>query len=83
MIDFLCAEKILTYSLITGVFTQQLIMSFKTKVIEPISCKILPDSGDEPAELKCKSFLRDLAVWVLLIFILYLVYLFFENRNKN
>jgi hypothetical protein len=83
MIDFLLAEKILTYSLITGVFTQQLLLSFKTKIIEPISCKILPDSGDEPTELKCKSFLRDLAVWILLILILYLIYRFFENRNKN
>ena len=90
MINFLLEEGILTIGGISGIFTTNLLNSFKINIFDPICENIIEtkhldrNSKFGPIEyinkhipsthIKYQTFLRDLVMWIITISILYLVW---------
>jgi large-conductance mechanosensitive channel len=93
MIDFLVEESVITTGILSGTFTAQLLSSFKTNIIDPVFEKTLPShkvcekhpSHDPNKEhvIRWRTFLRDLLIWLVLMFIIYQLWKHFIHPRKG
>ena len=110
MIDFIVNEKIITFGLLTSIFTATLIGSFKINIIEPmfehalpshtldvnndgkvdqLDFQILHDAGNyekirmKNKKIKWQTFLKDLLMWLIVIFLIYIIYKIIKSQKKN
>ena len=78
MLSFLLAENILSVVVLGGFFTSHLLMSLKNNMLEPIACIVFPDhffdQGNLDKHVKWKLFLKDLVMWIIMMYIFYLIW---------
>ena len=78
MFKFLLGENILSVLTIGGFFTSHLLISLKNNILEPTACILLPDEffdkGVLDKDLKWKLFLKDLIIWAIIMYIIYLIW---------
>lgn len=89
MWGFLIQNGVLNPGIVCSVFTNTLMMSFKTNIIDPCSHHIAPqhyfceDDDDREDKIKWKLFARDLIMWLCVIIIIFLIYTHVLNKNTN
>jgi hypothetical protein len=82
MLGFLLGEGALTMGGMSGVFTNGLLNSLKTNVIDPAVEIIIPlhqlhDPNDtDKKSLRWKIFVKDLLIWLVILFVLYVLWKF-------
>jgi large-conductance mechanosensitive channel len=82
MLGFLLSEGALTMGGMSAIFTNGLLNSLKTNIIDPAVEIIVPldklHDSDDPnnKNLKWKIFIKDLIIWIIILFLLYLLWKF-------
>lgn len=94
MISFLLEEGIITIGAISGIFTSNLLSSFKTNIIDPACEHFLPTekldkhlsetSKDDKVykKLKHETFLKDFVTWFIVIFILFVITYLIRKKTQ-
>jgi hypothetical protein len=91
MINFLLNENIVTVIGVCGFFTTQLLGSLKMHVLDPASHHILPHEmfnhgegfDDSKKLIRWKIFLKDLIMWTIMMYIIYLIWKKVLKRTEH
>ena len=96
MLTFLLEEGVISVGAISGIFTGALLTSLKSNHLDPLAEKVAPSNilhppGDKETfdnkqpvhQLKWKIFIRDLIIWIIIMFILYLLWNYLIKKIKK
>jgi large-conductance mechanosensitive channel len=89
MLNFLLNENVLSVAPICGFFTSHILISLKTNILDPLSYKLFPENffGDSIDSKKLiinwKMFLKDLVLWIIVMFVFYIIWVKLLKRFSH
>jgi large-conductance mechanosensitive channel len=96
MFNFLLNENVLAVAPVCGFFTGHMLVSLKNNVLDPTTDKLIPtsyfDESGVPgatskpagtAPIRWKTFLKDLVVWMIIMYIFYLIWAKLLKRSPH
>jgi large-conductance mechanosensitive channel len=97
MLTFLLEEGVLSVGALSGIFTANLLSSFKSNILDPLSENVAPshkldlhaktshfkEQDNKTHKILWQTFLKDLILWIIIMFILYIIWKYLIKKiNK-
>jgi large-conductance mechanosensitive channel len=96
MINFLLNENILAIAPVCGFFTTHMLLSLKNHILDPFAHKLFPadffgelSDPNNPsvnkinANINWKLFLKDLILWIIVMFVFYIIWAKLLKRSPH
>uniref|UniRef100_A0A6C0I9X7 Uncharacterized protein n=1 Tax=viral metagenome TaxID=1070528 RepID=A0A6C0I9X7_9ZZZZ len=82
MISFLLEEGVISVAALSGIFTTQMMSSFKSNILDPFTEKVVPSHHLDDkfskeqftSNISWKLFLRDFLIWLIIMVILWVIW---------